>query len=129
MVYVTDTHPFLWYLAEDKRLSANAKKIFDKAEAGNEIIVVPTIVLAESMHILEEKRLLLKFKDIVKKLEIGLNYTSIPLDLKVIKASEDLEKLKELHDKIIVASAKVLDCPLITKDRGIKNSNYVKAVW
>ncbi len=129
MVYVTDTHSFLWYLAEDKRLGTGARKIFDKAESGNEIIVVPTIVLAESMHILEEKKLSMKFKDIVKKIDTGLNYTPISLDMNVIKASENLTRLKELHDRIIVASAKVLNCPLITKDRNIKSSNYVDVVW
>ena len=51
MIYVTDTHSFLWYLSEDKRLSKNAKSVFDKAENDSAVIVIPTIVLAESLQI------------------------------------------------------------------------------
>ncbi len=55
MIYVTDTHSFLWYLSEDKKLSKTAKSVFDEAEKGNATIVIPTIVLAESLHILDRK--------------------------------------------------------------------------
>ena len=38
-------------------------------------------------------------------------------------------KLKEPHDRIIVATAKLLNARLITKDKLIKKSGYVKTVW
>ena len=129
MLYVTDTHPFLWYLSEDKRLTKTAKSVFDEAEDGNVIIVIPTIVLAESLHILEKERVAVKFKDIVRKIEIGWNYTTIPLDMRIVKRIEEFTKLPELHDKIIAASADILKAELITKDDEIKKSGYVKTVW
>ncbi|MBI2972051.1 MAG: PIN domain-containing protein [Candidatus Aenigmarchaeota archaeon] len=129
MVYVTDTHPFLWYLAEDKRLSKAAKVVFDSVEAGNATIIVPTIVLAESLHILEKGRFSVKFMDIVRKIDEGWNYSAIPLDVRVIKRIEELTKLSELHDRIIVASADILGAELITKDAAIKQSGYVRTVW
>lgn len=129
MIYVTDTHPFLWYLSEDKRLSKAAKSVFDEAEDGNATIVIPTIALAESLHILEKERVAVKFKDIVRKIEIGWNYTAIPLDMKIIKRVEEFTRLPELHDKIIAASADVLKADLITKDDEIKKSGYVKTIW
>jgi len=129
MIYVTDTHPFLWYLSEDRKLSKTAKSIFDKAETGNATIVIPTIVLAESLYILEKERSAVKFKDIVRKIEIGWNYTTIPLDIRIIKRIEELTKLSELHDRIIVASADTLKVDLITKDDKIKKSGYVKTIW
>jgi PIN domain nuclease of toxin-antitoxin system len=38
-------------------------------------------------------------------------------------------KLKEIHDRIIVASAKILNTKLITKDKEIKKSRIVETVW
>jgi len=35
----------------DKRIGKNAKKIFDMAERGDAIVVIPTIVLAECFYI------------------------------------------------------------------------------
>ncbi len=129
MIYVTDTHSFLWYLSGDKRLGKGAKSVFDKAENGDATIVIPTIVLAESLYILEKENAIMKFKDIIKKVEIGWNYTTISLDMQIIKRIEDLTKLSELHDRIIVASADILNADLITKDENIKKSGYVKTIW
>ena len=129
MIYVTDTHPFVWYLSGDNKIGKNAKKIFDRAENGEDIIVVPTIVLAECLHILEKKDMINEFKNILQKVEMGWNYTPMPFDMAIIKNIINMKKLNELHDKIIAASAKVLNADLITKDDEIKKSGYVKTIW
>ena len=38
-------------------------------------------------------------------------------------------KLPDPHDRIIVATAKLLNATLITKDEKIKNSKIVKTIW
>ncbi len=129
MIHVTDTHPFLWYLAGDPRLGNTAKAIFDDAEKGATTIVAPTIILAESLRVLEKKRLTLKFRDVLRKLEVGWNYTVMPLDLRVVTRLPSLPRLTELHDRIIVASADLLGAFLITKDSVIKKAGYVRTVW
>lgn len=129
MIFVTDTHSFLWYLSQDPRLGRKAELKFDLAEKGEATIVVPTIVLAESLYILEKKKYALRFGDIVERLEMGWNFMAVPLDLKIIKKVDSLKKLDDLHDRIIVASCLLLGGELITKDEKIKKSRYVKVVW
>lgn len=51
----TDTHSLCWYLSGDKRLSQRAHDEFVKAESGEEIILVPSIVLVEMFWLLERK--------------------------------------------------------------------------
>jgi PIN domain nuclease of toxin-antitoxin system len=34
MYYVTDTHSFIWYLADSPKLSLKARDIFDSCEEG-----------------------------------------------------------------------------------------------
>lgn len=85
MLYVTDTHPFLWHLSGDKRLGENAKIIFDSADHGEAAILIPTIVLAESQCIAERKRFSLPFSKVLQKIENARNFIPMPLDLCVIK--------------------------------------------
>ncbi|MCP4167979.1 MAG: type II toxin-antitoxin system VapC family toxin [Chloroflexi bacterium] len=39
--YVTDTHPFIWFVTENKRLSRRARVAFQRADDGWEQIAVP----------------------------------------------------------------------------------------
>lgn len=129
MIFVADTHSFLWHLSEDSRLGRKAKSIFELAEKGEATIAVPTIVLAESLHILEKKKYAIKFKSIMARIESGWNYLPVPLDTRIIRRIESLKKLEDLHDRIIVASALLMGAELVTRDEKIKNSKYVKVIW
>jgi predicted nuclease of predicted toxin-antitoxin system len=42
---------------------------------------------------------------------------------------KDVPNIYELHDKIIVATAKLLDAKVITKDVDIQNSKLVETIW
>ena len=41
----------------------------------------------------------------------------------------DLKDIPELHDKIIVATAKHLNLPIITKDEILHHLSHVKTIW
>lgn len=81
------------------------------------------------MYICERKNINLKFKDVLNKLKESFNYVPYNLDLNIIINSLDLIKLDDIHDRIIVAIAKVLNAGLITKDKSIKQTDYVKCIW
>jgi PIN domain nuclease of toxin-antitoxin system len=129
VIYVADTHAFLWFLAEDKRLSNAARYIFDAAEKGETTIALPTIILAESIRILEKKRLNLQLDNILEKVGKASNYVTLPLDLNVISRMTKLTRLLEIHDRIVVASADLLGAVLITKDEYIHGTGYVQTAW
>ncbi len=54
--YVADTHALLWYLTDDNRLSKAANGVFEETESGEHLIIIPTIVLVESLDVIEKKR-------------------------------------------------------------------------
>ncbi|MBE8540566.1 PIN domain-containing protein [Geoglobus acetivorans] len=126
MIYVTDTHPLVWYLMD--RLPENADRIFTSAEKGDAIIYIPTIVLAECMYLAESGRIEIDFEDLLGRLEVGRNFVPVSFNFKVLKLLPEV-KLKELHDRIIVATARILDAKLITKDEEIRESGMVETVW
>ena len=127
-MYVTDTHAFLWYLSEDKRLSKKALEAFEECDSGKDIMIVPSIVLVETLFLCENKRVELKFEEILSRLQISSNYHVYPLDERVVAECLNI-KLPDPHDRIIVATAKLLNAELITKDEKIRKAKIIKTIW
>jgi len=128
--YVTDTHPFVWYLAADEdRLSPGAKSVFENADSAKAVVVIPAIVLAESLYLAEKGRIKAKAVEILELVESALNYRLYPLDLSVIQIASELKKIPEIHDRVIAATARRLGLELITDDKRIRESGYVKTLW
>ncbi len=128
-IFVTDTHALLWYLTEDEKLGLMAREVFEKADKGEVDIVIPTTVLAEALFITEKHRVDIEFIDIIDNIQNSSNYLLHPLDIDVVMKCHELKKIPELHDRIITATAILLDAKLITKDTKIKISKEVEVVW
>jgi predicted nucleic acid-binding protein len=129
MSYVTDTHALVWYFTNDKRLGTSAKQVFDKASAGNAVVLIPTIVLAELLYIARGKRPALTFQETVERIESGSNYKIAVLDLLVLQKADGITAELELHDRLIVATAQLADGILISKDLSIQSSGTVRTIW
>jgi len=129
MPYVADTHSLVWFLSGDSQLSSKAKEIFDATEKGEAIIIVPILVLAEIMFLCERKHQQPLFSQLVDTLQKGTNYFVYDLGLDIVLAAKDLLQLPDIHDRLIVATAKIAQSPIITRDRVIKKSNYISVIW
>jgi len=127
-MYVADTNALLWFLTDDDRLGNEAKKIFIKSDDGETTIIVPPIVLAESLFIAEKHRVDVQFRTVLDRIDEGLNYDVYPLDLEVILRCQGMRGF-ELHDRIIMATAKLLNAKLLSKDGKIRKSGIVECVW
>lgn len=128
-IFVADTHAFLWHLTEDESLGKKAKEIFACADRGEVNVIIPTTVLAEALFITEKHRVDLKFMEIIEIIDNSSNYLWYPLDMEVIMKCHELKKIPELHDRIIVATAMILEAKLITKDTVISATNEVEVIW
>ena len=69
MIYVADTHGLIWFLTKDDKLGKEAATIFYNTDRGKSLVVIPTIVIAEVMYIVENKYPQIKFSDLLEKLE------------------------------------------------------------
>ena len=129
MLYVADTHGFIWFLTDDKRLGKKAKEIFERADEGKVIIIIPTIVLAELVFICQKKNAAVKFKDVMDKINESSNYIHYNLDIKIISEITNLTQIPEMHDRIITATAKLNRAVLITKDPDIVEAGIIETIW
>jgi len=129
MNFVTDTHALLWWFIDSPKLSSRVSDIFKKCEKGESVIFIPSIVIAEALSIFEKKRVPFDFKKLFKKIYESENFVIVALDYFILQKMVDLEDVFELHDKIIAATAKYLNLPIITKDKTLQNAASIKTVW
>ena len=129
MLYVADTHSLIWFLTDDKRLGKQAREIYEKADLGKVLIIIPSIVLAELVFICEKKDAVIEFKNILNKLNESSNYLHYNLDMKIILEIAEMANLRDMHDRMIIATAKINKAVLITKDKKINDSKLVGTVW
>jgi predicted nucleic acid-binding protein len=126
MSYVADTYALVGYLVGN--LPAIVNKIFGDVEGGDSTAFVPTIVLAECLYLVENKKIELDFDELLSRMQKSRNFVPTSFNLQVLKLLPKIA-LPELHDRIIVATAKMLNAKLITKDKVIKESGLVETVW
>jgi PIN domain nuclease of toxin-antitoxin system len=129
MNYVADTHALLWWFTNSPKLGSKATQIFQQCERGESIIFVPSIVIAEALSIFDKKRVDFDFKKLFASITKSENYVLISLDLPILQKMIALQDIPELHDKIIVSTAKHLNLQIITKDSILHNLSHVKTVW
>ena len=77
MNFVADTHALLWWFTDSPKISPKASEVFEKCEAGESIIFIPSIVIAEALSIFDKKRISFNFKNLFKK--ITAKYLKVPI--------------------------------------------------
>lgn len=131
-VYVTDTHPLIWYAANQKaKFSKKVLRIFEKASANQALIYVPTAVLWEITLLIKagQIRLPQPFAHWAEALGSQLGFEIALLDATVLETALKVRINGDPFDEVIVATALTLDLPLITKDTAITNSQLIKVIW
>ena len=129
MNFVADTHALLWWFIDSPRMSSRASEIFEKCEKGENVIFIPSIVIAELLSIFDKKRISFNFKNLLKKIHTSENFVLIALDYPILQKMVALKEVPELHDKIIVSTAKCLNLPIITKDKTLQKLPSIKTIW
>lgn len=131
-VFVTDTHPVIWFFGgKHGNLSKAALKAFTEAEDGNGFIYIPSVVLWEAA-ILERKgriKLVGGFPRWVETVLKNSGFGIAPLDAAVINSAVGYNFNNDPFDNVIVVTADELSVPLITKDAAITDSNLVENHW
>ncbi len=127
MAYVVDSHILGAYLLDE--LPHRSDRIFKEAEHDNAVLIIPSIVIAELIHVYEKAKLASRIWEIFNRLDTYPSFTIHPLDLPLLKMIPEI-KLTELHDRIIVATCMYTKAKaLITKDREIRSSKIVQTIY
>ena len=125
MSFVTDTHPLLWHMTDDPRLSLKVKRIFDE-----DYIFIPCIVFFELLYLVEKKRIAYGFDSFLTMVASSENYNVEPLCLPIIEKSRRIprEIVADPWDRLIAATSMHLSLPLITRDETLREIG-LEIIW
>jgi PIN domain nuclease of toxin-antitoxin system len=129
MIYVLDTHPIIWFVEADPRLSTTVKAAMQEPLAE---FVVPTIALVEIQFLRAKRRITSDLASVYRDFIGAANCKVHPLDEQVVSL---IPTGLNIHDSIIVATALVYrdlfeqPVTLITKDREIGRSGLIQTLW
>lgn len=132
--YTVDTLALLGYLAD--RLPAKANNAFAEAERGDAMLIVPSIVVGESLFTLLKGKMVFGVKVPAEKLLLFLDALekspSVRLqDMGVEEWRKAVEiDLPELHDRMVVATFLLTkSTAILTNDEEISGLKGVKTLW
>ena len=132
--FVLDTHALLWYLEGNRRLGNRARRTIEAPESR---LIVPIIVLAEASVIIEQRRTKIpSVSHLLDSLGKDSRFEVYDLSLDVFRRSlsTEAQRIPELHDRLIAATALYLrdlgqDVRLITRDQSLSEAKLLPVVW
>ncbi len=125
--YVIDTHALLWYATGDTRIGKEAKAVIEQCEAGMIEIVVPAIVLIESISTIQNPKKGLSYDAniLLDWLSNHRQFIISNIDLQLARLFnqniDSLRTLRDDHDRLIVVTSRLFDnAPIITRADDIR---------
>ncbi|MDA2914013.1 type II toxin-antitoxin system VapC family toxin [Acidobacteriia bacterium AH_259_A11_L15] len=131
MLYVADTHTLVWVLTnQTRRLGSRARKAFEAADRGQVVVHLSVVTLLELDWLEQAGKLAIKesLEELVRNLSVVPGYNLVALTAEIILRSRKFRAFDSM-DRLIVATAEEMDCPLITADAAIQERNPVPIVW
>ncbi|MDQ2745402.1 MAG: type II toxin-antitoxin system VapC family toxin [Chloroflexota bacterium] len=129
---VADTHAVIWFLYGDPRLSKSALALIDEAATTGDQIGVSAVTLAEIVYLSEKGRIPPEaLQRLLKVVDESLSVMrELPLDRAVVAVMTTInrDEVPDLPDRIIAATARLYEVPVISRDRQIRLSS-VETVW
>ena len=130
---VLDTHVLLWWVSDKSKLSKKALSLVNRESRQADRVLVSSISTWEIAMLVNRSRLSLKIEvdDFITQLENLPAIQFLPITNRIALASVGLpEPLhKDPADRLIIATAKVNNCKLITADEKILAYDHVDAIW
>jgi PIN domain nuclease of toxin-antitoxin system len=126
---VADSHAVFWYLRRSPNLSAAAGEALGDAER----IVVSVATLVDLWYVTQTTGAITadELARVRAALEQSPRVDVHAIDGRVAGAYTDISRaaLSDPWDRFIVATARVVEAPLVTRDEAIQTSGLVETIW
>lgn len=125
MQYLLDTVTIVRHFTETGKLGKKAREILKDTE---NTFVISVVSLIEILYLSEKRRIGIDLKETLNRLELSSLYSIVDLTPDILKVAADLF-FYELHDRLILSTAKWLDIPIISSDEKFKQVKDVQVLW
>ncbi len=131
--FVADTHIFVWYVNNSRRLSAAAGATLDAATAAGSPILLSAVSLVELRYLVEKGTFTEAEFDSFTE---ALSHPDSPFDVAPFEAdmASFVDRVPrscggDPFDRMIVATAAKFGVPLVTADKRLRNLDTVETIW
>ena len=132
MPTLLDTHAWMWWVTQDRRLSRPALRAIDRAQSSSSLLL-SLISICEIAKKVEKAHLVLD-----RPLDVWLDLATLQHGLQLVEITrpvlvESCRLPQPFHgdpaDQIIVATARDRQAVVVTKDDRIRGYQHVRTVW
>ena len=128
-VVVPDTHTLYWHITGSDRMSRPAREVFARAAAGECVLALSPIVLAELYWLLGKQGAGMAFNGVMHRFRASPAYAFEPLTFEDLAALPAWEEIPEMHDRLIAIQAARLGATLVTRDPALQACNRIQCLW
>jgi len=125
MQYLLDTVTIIRHFSAMGRIGEKAREILNSSENS---FIISVISLMEIMYLSEKNRIGISLTDTFAEIESSSLYSIIDLTPEILKIAE-VTAFRELHDRLILSTAKWLDIPLISSDKSFQGIEGIQLIW
>ncbi len=132
--FLSDTHPVIWHLSGDSRLSTEARRRFEMAESGEAVIFLSVISIIEMLYLKEKNKIPRAFWELflrTLKSDPQESCQIVDLTYDLAQSIDQVPRtvIPEMPDRIIAATALRLNIPMITKDHRLHQWERIVTIW
>lgn len=129
MEYLADTVAIVRHLRGRLPDDSDVKRIMQAVDLGEHHLYISAVSLMEIMYLAEGRRIDVPLMELIERVSRSANYELIDLTADIVLTASGVNDVPELHDRMIVATAKWLGVPILTSDHIISKSTHVQTIW
>ena len=128
MDYLLDTVAIIRHFSGHGRIGRKAKTIIEEAEDGKHVLLLSVVSLFEIMYLAEKNRIAISLPNTLTLIHQKPCYQVAELSADIVVAASKI-KFNELHDRLILATAKHLNLDILSSDLRFDELEKFKRIW
>lgn len=128
MRYLLDSVTIIRHFSGIGKIGRTALSILDDIEQQEDCLAISVISLMEIMYLAEKRRIEIDLQGTLNRIESSSKYMIINLVPEILRVAQTIQ-FYELHDRLILATAKWLDIPVIFSDSKFENVSGIRVIW
>lgn len=128
MQYLLDTVTVVRHFSGSGKIGRKAADILDMIETREDLLIVSAISLMEILYLSEKNRIAIDLAGTLESIESSPKYAMVDLNVDILRVAETI-LFGELHDRLILATAKWLEIPILSSDTAFEGVRGVDVIW